>query len=689
MRRAAVVAMCVSLSTVLAGQAQSSQDPPPTAGQTDAQQPPPFRAGVDVIELDVSVLDDDGRPVTGLTAADFTVREDGRPQQIVSVSYVEAASADPARSARMRFVQPDVAINNLADRAGGSRLFAIVLDDMNIPPDDSDIVISARETARYIVEQMNPSDQAAVVYVNDAGKTQDFTNDQRKLFEAIDKFVPDPPDYIAATPRGTGQGGGDMPYRYSSALARSPCLRDQPGVPALDAVTTALASVPGLRKTLVFISVGMPVSFGSRDTCGSTRDAIMKDVFRKAQRANINIHTIDPAGYNGYKDYLDLRRARQGRALVRREPPGNIRQLKDFLKIVAENTGGQVVVDTDAILPGVDRIFREYSAYYMVGYESSNGRPDGRFREIDVDVDRDDVTIRARSGYWAPEAGEVLTRERAAGRADFDPDESGLTGAPGVPLRASAVAVGPSAPGSREMDVALALAVRWPPLRAAVHETLTLIRHVYDADGKAGEPQRETVEVALAPGDEGRHEIVRGLTLQPGRYEIRVNASSALLDRSGSVYADLEVPDFTRSALSLSGLVLGFARVPSAEVTPSSVAAAPGRSSDALAAAGITPTSHRDFTNGEAVTAFVRVYQGGTADLAPVSVAAEILDVTDATKFEASELLAPELFDASRGAAYRFALPLETLEPGPHLLSVTARLASGRTVRRDVMFRVR
>jgi hypothetical protein len=217
-----------------------------------------------------------------------------------------------------------------------------------------------------------------------------------------------------------------------------------------------------------------------------------------------------------------------------------------------------------------------------------------------------------------------------------------------------------------------------------VQETLTLIRHVYDADGKAGDPVRETVEVALTPGDEGRHEIVRRLALTPGRYEIRINAASSLLDRSGSVYAALEVPDFTRSALSLSGILLGAPVVALADAGIDGIdAAARGPS------LAVVPTSNRDFTNGEEIAAFVRVYQGGTAALAPTAVAVEILDAADATKFEAAQTLGPEAFDAARGAAYQLRLPLDTLAPGPHLLSITARLASGRTVRRDVMFRVR
>jgi VWFA-related protein len=670
MRRLATLVIGV---TVGAGLVLRAQQP------GDAQQAPPvFRAGVDVIELDVSVLDQDGNPVTGLTQADFEVRENGRLQELVSLAYLDTATVDPVRSPRMRFVTPDVAVNNLADRVGDSRLFAIVLDDMNIPPDEAEILISTREIARYIVEQLRPSDQAAIVHVHQAGRTQDFTNDQRTLFEAIDAFDPNPPDYIGGTPRGTSQGGADMPYRYSPALARTPCMREQPGVPALEAVTSALASVPGRRKTLIFISVGLPVTFGAGDTCGATRDMMMRDVFRHARRASINIHTIDPAGYNGYRDYLDRYRVRSRGMGAMRQAPTNLRQLNDFMKVVADNTGGQAIVDTDAILPGVDRIFREYSAYYLLGYESSNGNPDGKFRDIDVKVRRDGVTVRARAGYWAPRAEDVVARRVPASAPEVDP-ESGLTAEAGVPMRATAAALGPSAADGRLMDVAVALAIRWPALRAPVRETLTLVRHVYEEGGRPGEPVGESLELDLAPGDERRHEIVRHLSLPPGRYEVRFNATSSVLGRSSSIYAEVEVPDFARNALSLSGLVLDGGE----SATGAAALMVDGP------ALPVVPTSRRDFANGENVTAFVRVYQGGTADLAPVAMVAEIFDVTDQEKFVAPETLDPAAFDATRGASYQLTLPFDRLESGPHLLSISAKLPTGRTVRRELIFRVR
>jgi VWFA-related protein len=690
--RASIVAVVVTAVSVAGAQ----QPPPPeSSGQT-------FRSSVDVIEVDVSVLDKDRRPVRDLRQADFTVLEDGKPQKLVSFARLDAEEHDPTRSARMSFAGTDIADNSLAERLGNGRLFAIVMDDMNIPADDADIVIGARDTARRVVEQLRPSDQASVVYVNDAGKTQDFTSDKSKLFDAIDRFVPNPPDYIAPKYEYLAGGGADMPYRYSPILARSACLRDQPAVPTLDATTNALTVVTGKRKTLIFISPGLPVNFAARDKCGAQRAEIMKDVFRKAQRASINIHTIDPAGYNGYNLYIEQYRIRNGRgAGVRRQPPSDVRTMHDFLKIVADNTGGRVVVDTDAVLPGVDRIFEEEASYYLLGYEASNTSADGKFRKIQVKVNRPGVSIRSRSGYWAAEAGAVVVRDRRVNPdLDFDPELSGLTGPPGVALRAAASAVAlatatiptsvpvlsprvsgraPAAtpPTTSLADVVVALSVRWPTVRATTPETLTIIRNVYDPDGRADTPVRETVSLTLEPGVERRHELVRHVALTPGRHQIRFNVASSVLSRNGTVYVDVEVPDLGRSALAVSNVILG-------RVQPAGEPAADG----VVGSPAIVPTSSRDFVNGDQIAAFLHVHQPRTATT-PVTVSVEVLDVDDRSEFSTSQVLMPEAFAADGGVNYQIALPLGQMTAGAHLLSMSAKLPNGRTVRRDLVFRVR
>ena len=165
------------------------------------------------------------------------------------------------------------------------------------------------------------------------------------------------------------------------------------------------------------------------------------------------------------------------------------------------------------------------------------------------------------------------------------------------------------------------------------------------------------------------------LTLPPGRYELRLNATSAYLERSGTVYADLEVPDFTRSAISMSAFVVG-SRAQARE--------------DALAPiVPVVPTTSRNFDPNENLIAFLRVFQGGASSVLPVAMTAKLLDASDAVVLDVTATLPASAFDTTRAAPFEVELPLARLSHGPHLLSVTATLASGANVRRDLVFRVR
>jgi VWFA-related protein len=656
----------------------------PVRAQDSNPQQPVFRADVDLIEMDVSVLDRNRRPVRGLTAADFTVTEDGRPQRIVAVSHVDLAEHDPARSARMRYVTRDVAANDLSDQLGDGRLIAIVFDDVNLPADDPDIVRSARETARYIVDRLGPSDMAAVVYAHNAGRTQDFTSDRAKLLDAIDRFQPAALDWIGQTPGGMGPAAGDMLQQWSPVLARSPCMRGEPAVPTLDTVASRLATAPGRRKALMFISVGVALSLSATDACGSQLADVMKGVFRKAQRANVNVYGIDPAGAGGYQQYLRMRAAQRGSEPPfpgRRRVPRNVRALQDFMRVLAEQTGGRAVINTDATDAAIDQILEEDRVYYLVGYESTRGAPDGRFRKVEITVNRPGVSVRSRSGYWAPTEGEVVDRRFTGGPSAADSALSGLNHVQGVPLRvvATPIARVSGAGAARGVEVASVLSVRFPPLRAPVDDTLTITRNVYDADGRPGPPTRVIEKVQLEPGggEQARHDRVERLTLEPGRYQIRYHVQSALLDASGTVFVDVDVPDLPRSTLALSGLLVA-----------GSAGSGGTRTGDLGDLVPIVPTSSREFTTSEVVTAFLRVYRSG-GDAAPVAVTAEVFDAADGLHFERAETVEPGMIGPDGSAPLRFDIPLTTLTPGPHLLSVTARLPGGRTARRDLVFRVR
>ena len=677
--RRPVVLIAVALAAIVLG----------ADGRVFSQQPetpPQFRGAVDVIQLDVSVLDKNRRPIRGLTAENFTVTEDGKPQRIVTTAEIDAAERDPALSAWMRHVPRDIASNDLIDQAGDGRLFGIVLDDNNTPYDDPAAETALRTAARYIVDGLGPSDLAAIVYVQDAGKTQDFTDDREKLLAAIDKFQAHMPEWVGPTPIGPGPGGGDMVQRFAPSMARTRCQRTQPAIPTLDTVVARLAIVPQRRKTLIFLGPGVPISFGVGGGCQSELSEMMKDLFWKAQRGNVNIYGIDPLGYQGYEDALVQRMIRQGRAngLDTQRVASNAARLRhDFLEVVADNTGGRAVVNTDNIEQSVDAIFDEDGSYYLVGYQTSNGKPDGKFRRVQVKVNVPGATVRTRSGYWATRAGGLTATRENENPTTLDLGLAGMESPTGLPLRAAATPVGPAATGAgsaREADVAIVLTVRVPSPKQAAPETLTIVRNVYDADNHTGPPAQDIIKTTLAPtaGDDLRYDVWQHLRLAPGRYQIRLNAHSAVLDRGGTVYADVEVPDFSQSAITLTPIVLG---AKAAGDTPRA---------DALASIlPIVPTTARDFSPSEHVTAYLRVVQGGTGAIGPVALSVQVLDPHSAVVFETSNRLAADAFDAGRTAAYQLDLPLEGRSHGPHLLSISAKLPDGRTSRRDFVFRVR
>jgi len=678
---ALTAAIASVMLTASAQQAPPQQAGPPPAAvlqptAPDVQQPV-FRGRADVIRLDVSVLDKDRKPVRGLTDADFTVLEDGKPQRIVAVAEVDAAENDPEPTAWMRHVPSDIAYNDLSQRIGDGRLFAIILDDANVPWDDLDIIRTARDIGRDVIDHLGPSDVAAVVFPRDGGETEDFTNDRDKLLDAIDRFNPREPDPYSSFEPAPAFGGDTQ--RSSRLLSHSQCDKTDLAVPTFETVVARLATVPNRRKTIVYVSPGAAINFMARSGCPGELKDRMLDVFGEASRANINIYSIDPTGYGGYERYLANPIRRAGRPPMDMEgdraAAGGAKMRQDFLRTMADYTGATATVNSDEVAPGIDGIFTEASSYYLIGYQTANGAPDGKYRKIEVKA-KSGLTVRTRSGYFAPKSAGG-TRDAKDQPTTADLGLIGMNRGAALPLAAMAVPVG-LAGHDHDADVAVVLTVTLPAPRADVGETVTIIRNLYDSESRPGPPVVDRFNLVLAPpasGDELKYDLIWRMALAPGRYQLRLNASSKVTDTSGSVYPDIEVPDFTKARVSLSNLVLGAKPLdqrtdPLAKVLP------------------IVPTTARDFSPGDDIAAFVRIFQGSGAAVGPVTMNVQVLDVHNAKKMDTTATLAPDAFGA-HAAGFQFDLPLKTLDHGPYVLSVTATPAGGPPVRRDLVFRVR
>jgi hypothetical protein len=187
--------------------------------------------------------------------------------------------------------------------------------------------------------------------------------------------------------------------------------------------------------------------------------------------------------------------------------------------------------------------------------------------------------------------------------------------------------------------------------------------------------QRFSVAVPESPPGQLRYEAVSTLNLQPGTYELRV-AVRHPAGAAGSVHTSVDVPDFDKDPLTLSGVVLHDANAPTA-----TAAEALGGVVD------VAPTTRREFTTGQRVVALFRAYERRADQPAPVTVTFRVLDHQLRELIAEPMVVAAGRFAADGSAELRFNLPLDRLQPGAFVLRVDAT-RDRSTVQRDVRFSV-
>jgi len=588
--------------------------------QTPSQNPPTFRAGTNVVELDVSVLDKNRRPVMGLTAADFTVLDNGQPRPVVAFSAVDLPDAEPSAARWMGATSPDVTSNQFNAR----RLVIVAISDLITPINVRD-PDTMQQLAHAVIDQLGPADLASVVYLYHRDLGQGFTADRAKLGDAIDRLQP----FLRIV------NGGRMMIT-PTGMAPPPVQTF-----VLDPLTRlieSLATLPDRRKVVFFIcddhSVG---DLQERD-----------QLYRAAERANVNIYclalSLDPRG--------------------------------TFCKELAANTGGEAVVDTNDPASEVPRLLRENQSYYLLGFEPANPAREGTARRVDVKVDRRDVEVRTRRGYDVP-APDAAVRARTLSAAAPTLFASPLP-AGGLPMQVAVVPVAGARPATP--TVIIALAVDEPGVAWSRAEILDVDIRAFAADGHEEHSGRETVRWPARPTGTGDRKgtVFVKVDLPPGHHELRAAVRSVRLNQTASVFADVEVPDFARAPLSLSGVIVH------AEADDISVG-----TETLTGLISTVPTTRRAFAVSDRVTASLTIYQGANGPLSPVTLSTQIVNDHDAVVDTAEESLAVDRFSAAgRRVESSFVLPLDRLLPGAYLLTFEATMGKVSD-RRDVQFSIR
>lgn len=670
-RVASVVAVAVLL---LSAARLPAQDQSPQAT---------FRAATDLVQIDVSVLDDDRRPVRGLIAADFTILENGRPRPVAAFLAVDRPAPVAPSAAWMRETAPDVTTNAPVE----GQVVVIVIDDASLYQtsrggslrNDRWTLRKAQEIGVTVLDEIAPGDVAAVVYTGNTALSQNFTTDHARLRSALQVAsialdVVDP----AVDPEANERGG---------------CLCGLCSIDTLARLADELQAVPNRRKLVVYISAGVTVSQASfyapgrrggepafanaNDECNMRKRDALTEAVRSASLANVAVYPFDPNGL------LPLARF-DGLAVERRRNEAN------FLRTVAEQTGGRAVLERNDQERVVPEVFLEGSSYYLLGFEPEDAQADGALRRVQVRVNRRGVDVRARTSFYLPGAAPGAAGAGGPGTPDatasaLDRAVGGLLPSSDLPLQVS-VAPFAGADGHATLVVTAGVSDRIaaegdgaPPASAAPASPLSVrvltaaFNHL--GRGMGAHEQVLTLVPDAAAAGALDYEVLSRLDVEPGRYEVRL-AVEADDGRTGSVYAHVDVPDFAREPLVLSGILV--------DAVPSPTSPASDLLSDVI---DFAPTSRRVFTAGDRVQAFVRAYLAPAAATTPVTVRTSVVDALDRVVAEETTVL--DVFretapGAPPGADYRVTLPVSELPVGEYLLRIeaTAGAASaGRTVR--------
>jgi VWFA-related protein len=608
-----------------------------------------FRAGVEVVDVDVSVLDRNRRPVLDLTAADFTVLEDGKPRPIAAFTPVDLAPRELPSARWLIDVAPDAQTNDL-QREG--RLVVVLLD-RTVAPSDADTALHVAEAA---IDQLRPDDLAAVVFT-EYGIPQNFTTDRRRLLAAIRQPT-----------AGSSQTSGSTGSCYC-------------GTCTLDRITDLADAVRDVRqrRKLLFV-IGSNIAVTSRGGCASAVSEARDRALRAIGAANLTVYAFDPSGLQTLLANASMSSPSGRMGLANLQRISNLMMLPD-------HTGGRAVFGNEPA-QSLPAIFRESNSYYVIGFHPAHA--DGRFHDIAVKVSRPGVILQARRGYYA--AGAKPRGPAAAPRgvnAGLHEAIAGLWPKTGLGLTLTAAPI--AMPGLRAAAVALTLGVEPPPAGggpaagsiASVtprERPLNVLIGAFDREGRSLAFEQGTLAALprRGPGGTFRYELLARLELKPGRYEIRAAVEDTAVGETGSVYGYVDIPNYVSELVSLSGILL--------YMNP---AEPMGQLNDALhEPIAVMPTPRRQFARGDHVAAWLQICQGLQRSVMPGYVYAEILDENEQRVFhQETRTLATDV-GANRAMNMSLALPLETLDPGQYVLSVEARQGNA-SARRDVRFSVR
>ena len=675
-----------------AGQSGQSAPAPDGQAQGDQAQQPTFRANINLVRVDVIVTDKKGMPVDTLKQADFQVFEDGKPQEIETFKLFKIdaiTSTTPARPIRTSFDEESEA------QRDDVRLFGFFLDDYHVRRGNA--MFARGKMADFLRTQIAPQDMVCMMYPLQPLDAIVMSRNHEALAKAMEQFDGVKYNY---TPRNQFE---DQYANYPASVVEQ--IRNDVSLSAIKALIIKLGGLREGRKALILVSEGytdyLPPQMRRQNAqMGGTEvtanpfagDGMaaekerffeqaamlgrLRDIYDLANRNNVSIYALDPRGLAAFDSDID--EGAGGISLT--TDRDMLRLTMDSVRVLADNTDGRAIVNSNDLLAGLKQIVRDQSAYYLLGYNSSRSQGDGKFHEIKVKVNRPGIEIRARKGYVSF-SQEDLKNAMAPPKPDRPKD-----------VDAALAAITSQRPGeyirswmgmSRGNNGKTKITYVWEPAPAAGEKREQVDRVAVTVIGVDGAPfyrgrspsaQPASLSTGMvqvdgppppppATGPKAAHVV--SFEVPPGRVQMKVameDASSITIDTDAR---ELMVPDLSAPEVSLSTPALFRARTqPEADAL--------SKNPDAV------PTIVREFRRTERLVVRFQAYGPGTEI---PEVAARVLSrIGDPIE----NLPVPNPLTTT---TVNVQVPLSNLAPGEYLIELRA-LGQGGAAKQLIGIRV-
>ncbi len=432
--------------------------------QSPAQNPPanpsrtPLRVATRLVQVNVIAQDGSGNLITGLTKEDFTILDQGQPQNISFFSEERNQPISTTSTAGAPSINHFS--NRFAEKTGVPTSVTVILLD-NLNTHSMDMAYTRKQVTKFL-QQLQPEDRVAIYSLSSKLYIlHDFTQDASALLRALERD-PNIEDFrtSASEPDAADTGDDVLNAAVDASNARAAQFymndRVERTALALKVIADHIAGLPG-RKNLVWISAAFPIDVIGGDLAFDhySYTQQIEDTARSLNNANVAIYPVDARGLIANPNMASRQGPRAGGrrgmptqpAITPLAPP---RQNFDTMNTLAERTGGRAFYNTNDIKSAVRHAIDDSRVTYVLGYYPSIAQWDGKFREIKVEVKKSGVHLRYRRGYFAiQEASNDPTKTKALmADAVWSPLEATELG---LDIQAEPVDV----PGARQLKTAV------------------------------------------------------------------------------------------------------------------------------------------------------------------------------------------------------------------------------------------